>query len=172
MFYFIFLINKWFTFKNISSSANITKLILFIFISGVLLFPILHINYSITPYRMGPDVPLYIESARFLIDGGTLSLVKTIPSDIFSLCSAKNHVNYLLYMRLGFPMVVAYVEKLIFSVHPYQISFWLLSFNYIGVGVLGHYLLFTIFKVPKIISLITSIALLFNANLLNNYYER
>lgn len=157
--------------NTLRSGSSIVTFSSVILLSLTVLYPMIKIGYPTTVYRIGPDQPLYVETARYLLEGGTMEQIKKTASDIINPSSSILHGNLLVFMRWSVPANIVYFTRLMFSRHPYEISFIILIFSCLLTAVFTYYILTEILRVPKKLSYLGAAALALNCNLLNVYYE-
>lgn len=62
--------------NTLRSGSSIVTFSSVILLSLTVLYPMIKIGYPTTVYRIGPDQPLYVETARYLLEGGTMEQIK------------------------------------------------------------------------------------------------
>lgn len=151
------------------------------------LTPILRANMATTPYRIGIDQVGYAESAQFLVEGGTTvtarhRLLLELRTDDFKKAKAQsakdNHqetyidTEFLLKAdRWGYPGTLAALTILTGAKHVFKIEFLMLIVNFALLLALVYYTARSILRLPSIYAFATMLAIAFNCNLLNVYYE-
>lgn len=162
-------------------------LLLFIGAGLIILSPTLRANAPTTPYRIGIDQVGYAETAQYLLEGGTLQsgqrdLLESL--NITKLKKAEAHnllsLNFGRYvdsefllkaLRWGFPGVLASLAILTGSPHVYRVEFVSLIFCYLLIAALSYRIAREAFYLPHLAALASAIAIAFNCNLINVYYE-
>jgi hypothetical protein len=164
-----------------------SKILLVIGILLLILSPVLRAEYPTTPYRVGSDQLGYAETAKFLINGGTLDkatnnikseLQAPTIDDALSRVETAINSNIIIdavflveWPRWGVPGTIANITSLVKAESPYEAEFLLLIFPYLILFGICFYIMKELVKISENSSLFAAIALLLNCNLLNLYYE-
>lgn len=153
----------------------------------IVLSPTSEGNFLTTPYRIGIDQVGYTETAQFLFTGGTLKsstaelLEQLDTKDVIA--AKQNNAKSLKFntyvdsefllkaLRWGYSAILANLTYITGQDNVLRVAFIGLIFDYALIFALTFYFLFYLFEYSYFISLVASLALLLNCNLLNVYYE-
>ncbi len=132
-----------------------------------------------TPIRVGPDAALYARMAQFLLDGSTWSIAKlAIPDfmgmrvgEITSYTNATMDWPFLYFYRWGLVSFQSMYVILNGLDHIYRVAFTSMLIPHLFLGGIIFYWLRECFSVSLIASIAGAIGIIFNANLLNLWYE-
>lgn len=152
-----------------------------------ILWPVLSAGSATTPYRIGIDQVGYAESAQFLVEGGTLrgakaALLAELDTDDLRKAKAQSYkdTHFETYVdteflvkafRWGYPGSLAALTVLTGNAHVYKLEFLILIFNFALMLAVTFYLARTAFSLPILAAYAVMLAVGFNCNLLNIYYE-
>lgn len=148
-------------------------------ITLVILYPVLFNDYQTSPVRMGPDLVSYANMSQYLLDGGTWDLSRgralefqgMNPSEIVAYSDATMSWPFMFYFRWGLSAFQSVVSLITFSTHAYQTSFVSILLPYLFLaGVILFYLKEKL-GMSWFVSSLGFLALLFNANLINLWFE-
>jgi len=134
---------------------------------------------SSTPIRVGPDAALYSRMAQFLLDGGTWSMANLALPDfigmrvgeITSYTNATMDWPFLYFYRWGLVTFQSLYVALNGLDHIYRVAFTSMLIPQLFLGGIVFYWLKEYFSLSLIASIAGSIGIIFNANLLNLWYE-
>lgn len=134
---------------------------------------------SSTPIRVGPDAALYSRMAQFLLDGGTWGMANLALPDfigmrvgeITSYTNATMDWPFLYFYRWGLVSYQSLYVALNGLDHIYRIAFTSMLIPQLFLGGIIFYWLKEYFSLSLIASIAGSIGIIFNANLLNLWYE-
>ena len=163
--------------SKVSTHCGIYIFIPIIVIFFLLLPNILHPATSF--YRIGPDLSLYAKMSQYIFDGGLLSESQQRLSEfagmpvgeINKLSDATATWPFAYYFRWGFTSIQSFIMLVTPVSHVFQISFLSLVFSHLALGFIVFYWLYKVFNISKFISLLASLAIIFNSNILNLWYE-
>lgn len=130
-------------------------------------------------YRIGPDLSLYAKMSQYLADGGLLSEAQERANEFIDMPvgeinrygDASATWPFMYYFRWGFAAFQNMILSITSATHIHQISFLSLVFSHLFLGFIVFYWLLKVFKISKFISSLAGLAIIFNANLLNLWYE-
>ncbi|OGW12017.1 MAG: hypothetical protein A2W77_00760 [Nitrospinae bacterium RIFCSPLOWO2_12_39_16] len=153
----------------------------------IVLSPTFEGNFLTTPYRIGIDQVGYTETAQFLFKDGTLRSAEIEimnQLDTKDIVAAKKNNIYALKfnsyvdsefllkaLRWGYSAILANLTYITGQDNVLRVAFIGLIFNYALIFALTYFFFFYFFEYSYIFSLLASLALLLNCNLLNIYYE-
>ena len=154
----------------------------YIFIPIILIFFLLFPNiiYPETSfYRIGPDLSLYAKMTQFIVDGGLLSEAQQrlnefsgLPvGEINKIGDATATWPFMYFFRWGLASFQSLVFFITPSTHIFQVSFLSLIFSHLSLGFIVFYWLYKAFNISKFISFLAALAIIFNSNLINLWYE-
>ena len=153
----------------------------------IILSPVLRTGFPTTPYRVGIDHAGYGEIGQFLLEGGTL---KEAAREIAFQVNKKNlnealqeHQRALRFnsyvdaefllktVRQGYGAILATFAFLTLSDHVFKVQFISLIISYLILFGLTYYFARLVLHLRESTSLLVSLSLVLNSNLLNVYYE-
>lgn len=166
--------------KTVSDLNNHALYYIFIpfFIISILLLPnIIHPYTSF--YRIGPDLSLYAKMSQFLLDGGILSEAKLRVGEFTNLSvgdinrygDASATWPFMYYFRWGFSAFQNFIIQVTPVSHVFQISFFSLIFSHLALAFTAFYWIKKRFNFSPLISVLAGLAILFNINILNLWFE-
>jgi hypothetical protein len=136
-------------------------------------------NGVTTPFRIGPDAALYIKMTQYLLDGGTWAQAILRASEFSSMSvgditrttNATMDWPFLFFYRWGLSSYQSLTVILNSLDHAYIVGFIsMLLPALLGAGVIFYWLREK-FKLTLIVSIVGAIGYIFNANLLNLWFE-
>lgn len=171
----------FYLFKNTIHSIN-SSLFSFVSISFLLIFFILFPNIlqpDTSFYRIGPDLSLYSKMSQYVIDGGLLSdarlrvneFTNYTVGEINKSGDASASWPFMYYFRWGLTAFQSFLVLILPVNHVFQISFFSLVFSYLALGFITFYWLKKVFRLSLFVSMLGAVAVIFNANLLNLWFE-
>lgn len=145
----------------------------------LLLYPALSIDGLTTPIRVGPDAALYASMSQYLLDGGTLFEANLRSQDFLGMSAGEitRYTNasmswpFMYFYRWGlvtFQSVFLLINGLD---HAYRAVFTSLILPYLLAGGIVYYWLRERFQLSVFIAASGAIGFIFNANLLNLWFE-
>jgi len=168
-------------FKNTIYNIN-SNLFSFVSISFLIVFFILFPNIlqpDTSFYRIGPDLSLYSKMSQYVIDGGILSDAKLRSHEFIDLSVGEiNRIGdasaswpFMYYFRWGLTAFHSFLVFITPAHHAFQISFFSMIFSHLALGFITFYWLIKVFRLPLFISMLGAVAVIFNSNLLNLWFE-
>jgi hypothetical protein len=132
-----------------------------------------------TPIRVGPDAALYARMAQFLLDGGTWATANLAGPDFIGMkvgeitkyTNATMDWPFLYFYRWGLVTFQSLYVTLNGLDHIYRVAFTSMLIPQLFLGGIIFYWLKEYFSLSLIASIAGSIGIIFNANLLNLWYE-
>ena len=164
-------------------------LLISILLSLAGLAPIMRSSLPTTPYRLCIDQAGYAEVAQYFLNGGTVRktrrdiIYQTGAADLNKVLKGNNCYTALKFntavnsefllksVRTGVQSVNAIFAHITNSDHVYKIQFLALAINYIILFAIVFYFMHRLLSFSESESLLFSLALVMNCNLLNVYYE-
>ncbi len=170
--------------KNIVTGES-RAWIAFVLLAGVLLSPALQAGGAVMPYRAGIDLTGYVETAQYLLQGGTLrAAAQTMGSELgkepFDERATSHALSFNAYvdteylnkaLRWGVPSVVATMARMVGAKHVLEVFLFVLIFPFLALVAISYSSFRAFFAFSSGRALVYSLALALNANLLNVFYE-
>ena len=134
---------------------------------------------SSTPIRVGPDAALYSRMAQFLLDGGTWSIANLAAPDfegmrvgeITRYTNATMDWPFLYFYRWGLAAFQTLYVAINGLDHIYSVAFTSMLIPHLFLGGITFYWLRERFSLSQVASIAGAIGIIFNANLLNLWFE-
>lgn len=145
----------------------------------ILILPVLLPDYSTSAYRIGPDLATYAKMSQFFLDGGTWTeagkrsseFIGMTSSEINRYCTDTMSWPVMYYFRWGLTAYQSTVTVVTFTNHSFETAFISMVTPYLLMcGFILMWLRMQ-FKLSISIAILGALALVFNSNLLNLWYE-
>jgi hypothetical protein len=144
-----------------------------------MIIPVVMPGLPSSPFRLGPDMALYAKTAQFFLDGGTWTeaglrateLANMTPGEITLYADATLTWPEMYYFRWGLTAYQASASIVTFASHTYETQFISMVIPYLLAGGLVFVWLNGFGGLSPAVSGLGAIAFVFNANLINLWFE-
>ena len=145
----------------------------------ILISPVLILDYSTSPVRIGPDLGSYSKMTQYLLDGGTRSTSLQSISALAGL-SHLEITHYIgdtmswpiaYYFRWGLTAFQAVATDITFSKHAFETAFVSMVVPYLLTCGLALIWIRKVVGLSLAVTMLGLAAFLFNPNMLNQWYE-
>jgi hypothetical protein len=145
----------------------------------ILISPVLILDYSTSPLRVGPDVGSYTKMSQYLLDGGTWSkslqgigaLAGMSAGEITRYSSDTMSWPFAYYFRWGLTAFQTVVTDITFSKHSFETAFVSMVVPYLLTCGLALIWIRKVVSLSLVVTIFALAAFLFNPNMLNQWYE-
>jgi hypothetical protein len=145
----------------------------------ILISPVLILDYSTSPVRIGPDLGSYTKMSQYLLDGGTWS--KSLQGISALAGMSVGEINRYLddtmswpfayYFRWGLTAFQVVVTDITFSKHSFETAFVSMVVPYLLTCGLALIWIRKVVGLSLAVTMLGLAAFLFNPNMLNQWYE-